>query len=80
MRSRTLPARTFSAALHPDGDPQWDVPGPLVRLDERGPDGGGGQELKRVRWLTPGEAAALAGVLTTAAAGTPCSATPREVE
>ena len=54
------------AAVLPDGDPDFAVPGPLVMLMMRGADGRGGVEAKRVWILDADEARAMHDALTRA--------------
>jgi hypothetical protein len=61
-------ARLFSATAHPQGDPAFAVHRPLVQVAEYGPDGYGAREVKRVIWLHPDEAMALAAQLRAALA------------
>lgn len=61
------PASTFSAIALPDGDPEWDVPGPLIMLVERHPgETMRSGEVRRVRFLAPEEAIQLARTLADA--------------
>lgn len=62
------PGSTFSAMALPDGDPEWDIAGPLIMLVERhaGETRLSG-EVRRVRFLAPEEAIQLARTLADAA-------------
>ena len=61
--------RSFVAEPFPEGDAAYAMRGPLVKLSQHEPDGRGGTELRRVLWLKPDEAVALAAQLRFALAG-----------
>ncbi len=63
-----MAGKSFIAALLPDGDPQFDVPGPLVMVMMCGPDGRGGVEAKRIWILDEREARVMHDALTMALA------------
>lgn len=59
---------TFSAIALPDGDPEWDISGPLIMLVERhAGEAYNSGEVRRVRFLAPEEAIQLARTLADAA-------------
>lgn len=59
---------SYTALALPDGDPEWDVPGPLVMLVERTPRANAAPgDVRRIRYFSPEEAIACAKALADAA-------------